>query len=45
MCLLEKPDSRQGGENKINQITVGNVKRVMDTALVAEASELEIVVG
>jgi hypothetical protein len=41
--LLEQTDGRQRGEDEIAQIAIGDIERVMNTALVAETAQFRIV--
>ena len=38
-------DGRQGRENKIGEIAVGDIKRIVNAALVAETADFQIVMG
>ena len=41
--LLEQPDGRQGREDEIAQIAIGDVERIMDAALMAETAQSRVV--
>ena len=45
MALLEKSDGRQGRKNKIGEIAIGDIKRIVNAAFVAETTDFQIVMG
>src|SRR4026209_786123 len=44
MSLLEESDRRQRGEYEIAEVSIGHIERVMDTALVTETADFQIMV-